>query len=287
VCAVRGRHLLGRERAHVVIPGGHQRRACPKGRQLAVADGGQAATPGALAAGGPLRQIPRLSSRMASPDRGRPRQAAWSEHGQGALPRRQLGTRLLAGPKLAQACGRHGGRGRWGGDADHAAAHGGDAQHGRREGACPRAPTCSHAEISTDGRQPSIGEVARAALDADAPPERVRLCLAPRLDTLEPGVTRGEDAGQPPDGRPAETPALPMAMGRDVCLPDCGHAHLLAMRDERRESVYAFVGCGDCFAHPTSLPPCSFLSENSREMSDLKEFSLMSSILYRKMSHRC
>src|SRR5262249_49134094 len=114
-----------------------------------------------------------------------------------------------------------------------------------------------------------IGEVARADLDAAAPPERARMFFAPRLDTIEPVVTLGEDEGQPHNCRPAETPALPIAIGRNVCIQDFGHAHVLQIPDDRRDTVYAFVGCGDCFAHPTSLTQFPFLSENSREMSVL------------------
>src|SRR5262249_60142595 len=35
--------------------------------------------------------------------------------------------------------------------------------------------------------------------------------------------------------------------------------------------VYAFVGCCDCCAHPTSLTQISFSRENSHEMSAAKE----------------
>jgi hypothetical protein len=42
--------------------------------------------------------------------------------------------------------------------------------------------------------------------------------------------------------------------------------HFLEMRDDGRDVVYAFVGCCDRLAHPTSLTQFSFLCENSREM---------------------
>src|SRR5262249_36693865 len=97
---------------------------------------------------------------------------------------RQVGTMILAVPKLEQAFGRHVGRCRCGVDADNAASQVVDAQHGRSECAFTRAPTFSHAEIIKDCRQPIIGEVARADLDADAPPERARMFFDPRLDTI-------------------------------------------------------------------------------------------------------
>jgi hypothetical protein len=78
------------------------------------------------------------------------------------------------------------------------------------------------------------------------------MVFAPRLDTSEPVGTRGEDEGQPHDGRPAATPSLPMALGRAMGIQDVGHAPFLEMHAERRESVYAFVGGGDCLAPPTS-----------------------------------
>jgi hypothetical protein len=41
----------------------------------------------------------------------------------------------------------------------------------------------------------------------------------PRLDARESVVALGEDTGQPHDRRPAKTPSLPMALGRDVVVP--------------------------------------------------------------------
>jgi len=88
----------------------------------------------------------------------------------------------------------------------------------------------------------------------------------PRLDAREAVVALGEDEGQPHDGRPAETHALPMAIGREVCVQEFGHAHFLEVRDDGRYVVYSFVGGSDFCAHPTSLTQFSFSRENSREM---------------------
>jgi len=77
--------------------------------------------------------------------------------------------------------------------------------------------------------------------------------FAPRLDAIEPVVTLGEDEGQPHACRPAQTQSLLMALGREVCIQAFGHVHFLERRDDRRDSVYLFVDCGDLFAHPTSL----------------------------------
>jgi hypothetical protein len=41
----------------------------------------------------------------------------------------------------------------------------------------------------------------------------------------------------------------------------------MEMRYDGRYVVYAFVGCGDFCAHPTSVSQFSFSRENSREMS--------------------
>jgi hypothetical protein len=93
------------------------------------------------------------------------------------------------------------------------------------------------------------------------------MCFAPRLDAIEPVVALGEDEGQPNDRRPAETQSLPIAIGREVCVQEFGHAHILEVRDDGRYVVYSFVGCCDLFAHPTSLTQFSFSRENSHEMS--------------------
>src|SRR6266568_8803770 len=45
------------------------------------------------------------------------------------------------------------------------------------------------------------------------------------------------------------------------------------MRDDGRDVVYAFVGCDDLLAHPTSLTQFSFSRENSHEMSAHGELS--------------
>jgi hypothetical protein len=83
-------------------------------------------------------------------------------------------------------------------------------------------------------------------------------------------VTLGEDEGQPHDCRPAKTQSLPIAIGREVCIQAFGHVHFLEMRDDRRDSVYSFMGCGDLLAHPMSLTHFSFSRENSREMSVMR-----------------
>jgi hypothetical protein len=80
----------------------------------------------------------------------------------------------------------------------------------------------------------------------------------PRLGTIESVVAFGEDEGQPHDCRPAETQALPIAMGREVGVQAFSHAHFLEMRDDSGDVVYAFVGCCDLWAHPTSLTQFSF-----------------------------
>ena len=113
-------------------------------------------------------------------------------------------------------------------------------------------------------------------------------CAAPRLDTREPVVALGEDEGQPYDRRLAETHTLPMAIGREVVVQECGHTHFLEVRDDDWYVVYSFVGCCDFFAHPTRFTHCSFSSEKSREMSGLSfkiiacvaEYKAISAVLY-------
>jgi hypothetical protein len=91
----------------------------------------------------------------------------------------------------------------------------------------------------------------------------------PGLDVREPVVALGEDEGQPHDRRPAEAHALPMAIGREVLVQECGHAHALEVYDDGWYVVYSFVGCCDLCAHPRSLTPFAFSRENSHEMSAL------------------
>jgi hypothetical protein len=93
------------------------------------------------------------------------------------------------------------------------------------------------------------------------------MCFDPRLDTLEAMVAFGEDAGQPHDGRPAETQSLPIAISWKVVVQAFSHAHFLEVRDDSWDVVYAFVGYCDLWAHPTSLTQFSFSRENSRELS--------------------
>ena len=123
---------------------------------------------------------------------------------------------ILAMPKLEQPCGRHVGRRRRGVDAHHAALQVIDAQHRLVEGAFKGAPAFRDGQVGEDRRQPVIGQSTRLHPAAEAPTEGALVCFAPRLDAIEPMVALGEDEGQPYDRRPAETQALPIAIGWEV-----------------------------------------------------------------------
>ncbi len=244
----------------------HDLSARAEGRHRAVADRGQAGGPDNLADVGNLRQREWVIGRLAGHNRHRPWQAERIEHRHGHLHLRQIGAMILAVPKLAQPFGRHLGCSRRGVDADHASWQVVDTQHGLLACTFTGGPVGSDAQGVEDCRQPLIGPVARFDLVAEAPTEGTPRGCAPWLDAREPVVALGEEEGQPHDGRPAETPSLPMAIGREVGIQSFGHAHFLERRDEGRDVVYAFVGCCDLLAHPTSLTQFSFSRENSREM---------------------
>jgi hypothetical protein len=142
-----------------------------------------------------------------------------------------------------------------------------DAQHGLVEGAFKGGPAFRDGQVVEGRRQPIIGQSPWFHLAAETPTQGALVCFAPRRDTLEPVVALGEDKGQPYDRRLAETQALPIAIGREVVVQECGHTHFLEVRDDGWYVVYSFVGCGDFFVHPTSLTQFSFSRENSREMS--------------------
>ena len=93
-----------------------------------------------------------------------------------------------------------------------------DTQHGLIECAFKCGPVVSDAQVVEDYRQPIIGQVARFDLVADAPTEGTLMGFDPWLDAIEPVVALGEEEGQPHDGRPAETQALPIAIGREVSI---------------------------------------------------------------------
>jgi hypothetical protein len=57
-----------------------------------------------------------------------------------------------------------------------------------------------------------------------------------------------------------------------VVVQAFSHAHFLEVRDDSWDVVYAFVGYGDLWAHPTSLTQFSFSRENSRELSALSSW---------------
>jgi hypothetical protein len=228
---------------------------------------------GRLADGGPLRQRARGIGRLAGDDRRRQRHAERIAHRHGALPLRQIGAMLLAVSQLAQPCGRHGGASRRGIDAHHAAWPVIDAPHGLRAVACQRGPAFRDRQGVEGRRQPLIGAITWLHLAAETPTQGALVCCAPRLDTREPVVALGEEAGEPYDGRLAETQALPMAMGREVVVQACGHTPFLEVRDHGWYVVDSFVGCCDFFAHPTSVTQCSFSRENSRETSVLRNNS--------------
>ena len=125
---------------------------------------------------------------------------------------------ILAMAELEQPFRRHVGRCRRGVEAYHAALQVVDAQHGLIECAFKRAPALSDTQIVEDRRQPIISQVARCDLVADAPTESTLMGGDPRLHAIESVVTLGEDEGQPHDRRPAETQALPIAIGLEVCV---------------------------------------------------------------------
>lgn len=244
----------------------HDLRARAKSRHLAVANVGQPSDPGDLADFGNLRQIERVVGRMAGYNRRCQRQAERIEHRHSDLHLRQVGAMILAVPELAHPVGRHVGRRRRGIDAHRAFLQVVDAQHGLIEFAFKRNAACSDAQVVEDRRQPIIGQVERFDLAADAPTEGAPMGCDPRLGAREPVVALGEDEGQPHDRRPAETHALPIAIGREVFVQEFGHAHFLEVRDEGRYVVDSFVDGSDFYAHPTSLTQFSFSRENSREM---------------------
>ena len=244
----------------------NERSAPPKSRHLAVADSGQPRDRGALADCGNLRQSERVRGRLPGYDRGRQRHAERITPRHGELHLRPIGPMSLAVPELAQPVGRHVGGRRRGVDADHASLQVVDAPHRRMACACQRAPTCSVGEVIAARRPPILGEVARSDLASDAPTQGARMGVPPRLDAREPVVALGEEKSQPHHGRPAEAQALPIAVRREVLVHSFGHAHFLKGREDSRDVVDSFVGCGHVFAHPTSLTPFSFSCENSCEM---------------------
>ncbi len=196
----------------------HDLRACPKGRPLAVTDGGQPGALGGLADVGTLRQRARVIGRMASHARCRQRQAERIEHRQSDLPLRQIGAMILALSKLTQPFGCPVGRSRRGVDAHHAARHSIDTQHGLVECAFQRSPACRDVEGVEDRRQPGIGQITRCPRVAEAPPEGALVGGALRLDAIASVVALGQDKGQPHDRRPPQAPSLPMAMGWEVVV---------------------------------------------------------------------
>ena len=128
-----------------------------------------------------------------------------------------------------------------------------DAQHGLIQSVFKRAPAVSDAQVVEDRRQPIIGQVARLDLAAEAPTEGTPMGLDPRLDAREPVVALGEDEGQPHDRHPAKAQSLPIAIAWEVCVQEFGHVHFLEVHDEGWYVVYAFVGCCNFWAHPTSV----------------------------------
>jgi len=141
-----------------------------------------------------------------------------------------------------------------------------DAQHGLIACTLKRDPAFGDAEVIQDGRQPIISEGTRSDLSVAASPAGAQMGCDPWLDPREPVVALGEQEGEPHHGRPAEAQALPMAMGREVLVQSFGHAHFLAVGEDGRDVVDSCVGCGNFFAHPTSVTQFSFLRENSHEM---------------------
>src|SRR5439155_25168261 len=174
---------------------------------------------------------------------------------------------ILAVPKLEQPCRRHVGRCRRGVEAYHVSLQVVDAQHGLIACAFKRAPALSDTQRVEDRRQPIISQVARCDLAADAPTESMLMGADPRLHAIESVVILGEDEGQPHDRRPAETQSLPITIGLEVVVQEFGHAHVLEVHNDGWYVVHAFVGCSDCYAHPTSSTQIAFSRENSHEMS--------------------
>ena len=137
-------------------------------------------------------------------------------------------------------------------DAHHAAVPVIDPPPGLGEGACKGAPAFRDGQGVESRRPPIIGQLPWFHLAAETPTQGALVCCAPRCDTIEPVVTLGKDKGHPDDRRLAETQALPIAIGREVVGQEVGHTPCLEGRDAGWDVVYAFVGCWDLFAHPTS-----------------------------------
>ena len=214
----RFRHLLGRERAQVVILVRNDLRARADGRHLAVADVGQPGALGDLTDFGNLRQIQRVIGRIAGHDCERQRHAQRIKHRHGDFDLRQIGAMILAVPELEQPCGRHVGRCRRGVDAHQPSLQVVDAHHGLIECTFKHGPTFSDAEVIQDRRQPIIGQVTRSDRAVDASPEGPQMFLDPWLNAIEPVVALREDESQPHHGRLAETQALPIAIGEEVVV---------------------------------------------------------------------
>src|SRR6266581_9785068 len=263
----RVRHLLGGERAQVVVLVRHDLRACAHSRHLAVTNVSQPGRPDGLADFGNLRQIERVIGRLASHDCRRQRQAERIEDRHGDLHLGQIGAMILAVPKLEYPFGRHVGRRRRGVDTYYAPLQVVDAQQGLIEFAFKCDPAVSDTQVVEGRRQPIIGQVAWFDLSAEAPTESTPMGFDPRLDAIKSVVALGEDKGQPHDRRPAKTQSLPIAIGREVVVQEFGYTHFLKVRDDGREVVYSFVGYCDFCAHPTSLTHFSVSRENSHELS--------------------
>src|SRR5712671_1291580 len=84
----------------------------------------------------------------------------------------------------------------------------------------------------------------------------------PRFDAIESMGALREHEGQPHDRHPSETHTRPIAVGGEMFVQSCGHAHVLALRDEDRSIIYSLVVGSDFCAHLTSLIHFSFSREN-------------------------
>ena len=240
--------------------------ARPKRRHLAIADVRQAGDRDDLADLSDLRQIQRIVSRVARHDRRRQWQSERIEHGHRALQLRQIRPIILAGAELEQPFGCDEGRDRRAINARHARLEVVDAYHVLIERARKLSPVLCHAQVIEHRCQPIIGAIAWLDPSAEAPTERALMFFDPRRNVREPVVALGEDEGQLDNRHPSETQSRPIAVSREVVVQQFGHAHLLELRDDDRYIVYAFVGCCDLLAHPTSLSQFLFSRDHSREM---------------------
>jgi hypothetical protein len=96
---------------------------------------------------------------------------------------------------------------------------------------------------------------------------RVRALFHPRLNLVQPVIAFRSDVGQPHQAGPAQTGALPVAMGFEMPVQKFGNPDFLALPQQDRDIVHLFRRYLDCIGHADSLLHFVKSTKNARTMS--------------------